>query len=73
MVTIRITGLRGHGKTSTAIAITRLLREKGQRVRYVGWNREYERQVENIISNQEDPAFSEAARDFVVVDCDASE
>jgi molybdopterin-guanine dinucleotide biosynthesis protein len=72
MITITVNGPRGSGKTATAVAITRLLREKGQRVRYLGHSRHEERNIEHVIAEELDPAFT-LPRDFVVCDRDATE
>jgi hypothetical protein len=66
MITIKITGPRGEGSTTTTAAIVKMLRDAGQIVRYVGNNRHQEQEVERLLAgpvlDMLDP------REFVVVD-----
>jgi molybdopterin-guanine dinucleotide biosynthesis protein len=59
MVTITITGSRNEGKTAVAIAIARMLREKGQNVQYRGCSPSQTRLINQIIDDEDDPALLE--------------
>lgn len=67
MITIRIDGPRGSGKTTTAIAIVMLLRSMGQACTYVGHSERQCREIENLMHDEDYPAITEQ-KQFRVVD-----
>lgn len=59
MVTITITGSRNEGKTAVAIAVARMLRERGQNIQYRGHSGEHTRNITELIDDECDPELSE--------------
>lgn len=72
MITIRIQGPRGSGKTTAAIAIARLLRRQGQEVQYVGGTNASEKIVNELIADDDPPPFLQPQK-YRLLDVDVSE
>jgi signal recognition particle GTPase len=70
MITIRIEGLRGEGKTTTAMAIVQLLRGLGQTVGYRGFAFNQAQTVEELLADPDFvPVFSKPNQIEVIDVC----